>query len=249
MTLYRLFAAACLLAAPAVADDALIAQGRALFNDVGLSASGQYSCATCHPAVNGFEGHTNNHTYVGLDVVADGEPTGRSTPTMWMAGVRSAWGWAGTAPSLEANIRGIIVNRMKGPEPTEEQLAALATYVSQLPAPQSGHVDMDGVPVDGAPDAVERGFELFIGDGGCGTCHLIGSFDKADLEDVGTGGTFKVPSLWAVSHTGPWFHDGRHAALQDAARYMWEHHHERQGTPSSPTDAQLADLVAYLEAL
>jgi cytochrome c peroxidase len=52
-----------------------------------------------------------------------------------------------------------------------------------------------------------------------------------------------------VSHTGPWFHDGRYAELEDAVTYMWEHHQQRMGTPGSPTAAQVADLVAYLEAL
>ena len=88
----------------------LIARGRALFNDVKLSGDGKWSCASCHPN----HGHTNNRTYVGLDVVPDGDPNGRSTPTLWGVGTRQAFSWAGTAPSLQANMRGIIVNRMKG---------------------------------------------------------------------------------------------------------------------------------------
>jgi cytochrome c peroxidase len=90
-------------------DAALVAQGRALFNDPKLSGDGRWSCATCHPS----NGHTDNKTYVGVEVVPDGDPKGRSTPTLWGAGTRQAYSWAGTAPSLEANIRGIIVNRMK----------------------------------------------------------------------------------------------------------------------------------------
>src|SRR5262249_22712826 len=92
------------------ASPELIARGRALFNDVGLSVDGKWACANCHPS----EGHTDNKTYVGVTVVADGDPNGRSTPTLWGAGFRRAYSWAGTTPSLEANIRGIIVNRMKG---------------------------------------------------------------------------------------------------------------------------------------
>ena len=62
-----------------------IEQGKALFNDSKLSASGQVSCAICHP----INGHTDNKTYVGLDIVADGDPKGRSTPTLW--GSRKRW--------------------------------------------------------------------------------------------------------------------------------------------------------------
>ena len=53
-------------AGPASAE--LVARGRGLFNDVGLSADRRWSCATCHPN----EGHTDNKTYVGVTVVADG---------------------------------------------------------------------------------------------------------------------------------------------------------------------------------
>jgi cytochrome c peroxidase len=88
--------------APAPASPELVTRGRALFNDPGLSADRQWSCASCHPN----EAHTDNKTYMGVNVVADGDPAGRSTPTLWGAGFRKAYSWAGTAPSLEANIRG-----------------------------------------------------------------------------------------------------------------------------------------------
>ena len=44
------------------AETPLIAEGRALFNDVKLSGDGKWSCASCHPN----NGHTNNKTYVGV---------------------------------------------------------------------------------------------------------------------------------------------------------------------------------------
>jgi di-heme cytochrome c peroxidase len=88
----------------------VVARGRELFNDLGLSADRKWSCACCHPN----EGHTDNKTCVGVTVVADEEPTGRSTPTLWGAGFRRAYSWAGTDPSLEANVSGIIVNCMTG---------------------------------------------------------------------------------------------------------------------------------------
>src|SRR4029453_13534219 len=122
-------------AGPASAE--LVARGRELFSDVGLSADRRWSCASCHPN----EGHPDTKKYVGVPVgaagVADGEATGSSTPAWWGAGFRRAYSWAGTAPSLEANIRGIIVNRMKGAEPPPETLAALAAYVRSLAYPSN----------------------------------------------------------------------------------------------------------------
>ena len=90
----------------ALAQSPEVAKGRELFNSTALSGDGRWSCASCHP--NG--GHTDNKTYVGVEVVANGDERGRSTPTLWGVGTRSAYSWAGTAPSLAANIRGIIEN-------------------------------------------------------------------------------------------------------------------------------------------
>ena len=143
-------------------------------------------------------GHTDNKTYVGVEVVPDGDPRGRSTPTLWGAGTRQVYSWAGTAPSLEANIRGIIVNRMKGPEPSPETLAALVAYVTSLGYPPNPYLNPDGSPTAAAPAAARRGYEIFV-KAGCKACHLPPTFDKKDLEDVDSGGKFKVPVARASS--------------------------------------------------
>ncbi|MCC6914911.1 MAG: c-type cytochrome [Rhodospirillaceae bacterium] len=233
--------------APMSQADALLVvkKGEALFNDPKLSGAGDLSCAQCHPN----NGHTNNKTYVGTEVVADGDPEGRSTPTLWAAGTRSVYAWAGTALSLEENIRGIIINRMKGAEPSPETLAALAAYVRSLPPPRNAGILDDGTPSEAAREAIKRGFSLFVGEGACGSCHVLPTFDKPELEDVGSGGAFKVPALHAVSLTAPYFHDGRYKGLAEAVRYMWEVQAAKAGSPSKPTDAQMSDLLAYLNAL
>lgn len=245
-----LVTASALAAQAQMADPAMVAKGKALFSDNKISGSGTVTCAQCHPN----NGHTDNKTYVGLDVVPDGTPAGRSTPTLWGAGTRSVYAWAGTAPTLEGNIRGIIVNRMKGAEPSPDTLAALAAYVRSLTPPKNANIGADGTPSDKASAAVKRGFELFIGEGGCGTCHTLPSFDKAETEDVGTGAAgaaakFKVPALRAVSQTAPYFADGRYKTLAETVKYMWEFQTKKAGNPSSPTAAQTKDLVAYLDAL
>jgi cytochrome c peroxidase len=227
-----------------MASAEVVARGRALFNDPALSAESKWSCASCHPT----EGHTDNKTYVGVTVVADGEPTGRSTPTLWGAGFRRAYSWAGTAPSLEANIRGIIVNRMKGPEPSPETLAALAAYVRSLPHPPNPNLKDDGSPSDAAPAAAKRGYELFLVKAGCKTCHEPPHYEKKDLEDIGSGGKFKVPSLRSVSRTGPYFHDGRYQTLEQTVQAMWEYV-QKAGTTEKLSDDDIQDLVAFLSIL
>jgi cytochrome c peroxidase len=225
------------------AETPLIAKGRALFNDTKLSGDGKWSCASCHPN----HGHTNNKTYVGVDVVPDGDPKGRSTPTLWGAGTRHAFSWAGTAPSMQANIRGIIVNRMKGPEPSPESLEALVAYVSSLGYPPNPYLNADGTPSAAAPAAAKRGHAVFVR-AGCQACHLPPVYDKKDVEDVFSGGTFKIPSLRVVSLTAPYFHDGRFASLEVTVGYMWEYV-RKAGTTEKLTDGDLNDLVAFLRIL
>jgi cytochrome c peroxidase len=250
-----LIVAAVLLAVSSRAADIRLAQappatpevvgrGKALFGDTRLSADGAWSCASCHPQ----EGHTDNKTYVGLNVVRDGEPTGRSTPTLWGAGSRRAYSWAGTAPSLEANIRGIIVNRMRGAEPTPETLGALAAYVRSLPYPPNPNLKADGSPSEQAPAAARRGYQLFMERAGCKTCHEPPHYEKKDVEDVLSGGKFKVPSLRVVSQTAPYFHDGRYRTLEEAVRAMWEYV-QKAGTTEKLTDDDLRDLVEFMKIL
>lgn len=231
---------------PAAAQTGLVDKGRALFNDPRLSASGQVSCATCHP----LGGHTDNKTYVGLDAVADGDPKGRSTPTLWGAGIRQAeWSWAGNIPNIETNIRGIIVNRMKGTEPSKETLDALAAYVKSLPNGPAPFLNQDGMPRDTAPADVKRGYALFSGKAGCMTCHSPAAYDKKGPEDVGSGGPFKVPALRNVSKTGPYFHDGRFKSLDEAITFMWDFYRKKNDSKDTLTDADKRDLAAFLRAL
>ena len=231
------------LAPMQAAETPVIAKGRELFNDVKLSADGKWSCASCHPN----HGHTNNKTYVGLDVVADGDPKGRSTPTLWGAGTRQAFSWAGTAPSLQANIRGIIVNRMKGPEPSPATLDALEAYVRSLGYPPNPNLNADGTPAGAAPAAVKRGYDVFIR-AGCQACHVPPSFDKKEVEDVFSGGKFKVPSLRVVALTAPYLHDGRFATLEETVRFMWEYV-QKAGTTEKLTEKDMADLMEFMRTL
>jgi cytochrome c peroxidase len=190
----------------------------------------------------------DNKTYVGVTVVTDGDPAGHSTPTLWGAGFRRAYSWAGTAPSLEANIRGIIVNRMKGAEPPPDTLAPLAAYVRSLPYGPNPNLKDDGSPSDAAPAEAKRGYELFMVRAGCKTCHEPPHYEKKDVEDIGSGGKFKVPSLRVVSRTGPYFHDGRYQTLDQAVAAMWEYV-QKAGTTEKLTDDDLRDLVTFLMIL
>jgi cytochrome c peroxidase len=230
-------------AAPAVpSSPELIKRGFQLFNDKSLSATGQFACATCHP--NG--GGTNNKTYVGTEVVKDGTPEGRSTPTLFGAKDTAPYSWAG-GKTLHDNIKGIIVNRMKGKEPSEDTLTALMAYVSSLQFPANKNLNADGSPKASAPEAAKRGYAVFQ-KGSCNVCHVPPTFAKPDNEDIGSGGSFNVPSLRGLSGTAPYFHDGRYPDLKTAVPATLNFL-KQLGTTEDLSDKEVQDLIAYLQIL
>ena len=216
--------------------------GLLLFNDPALSGSGKIACSTCHPR----GGHTDNKTYVGLEVVKDGTPEGRSVPLLWGAKDTAPYSWAG-GKTLKDNIKGIIVNRMKGKEPTEAQLDQLVAYVNALEFPGNPNLKPDGSPSDAAPEAARRGYQVFM-KASCNACHVPPVFSKANTEDIGSGGTFSVPSLRGVSTTAPYFHDGRfpnlRALIPAKLQYL-----KQMGSTEKISGKEIEDLLVYLNLL
>lgn len=101
-------------------------------------------------------------------------------------------------------------------------------------------------------------------DAGCATCHsgagvgggmyqklgIVKPYETADTGRAEVTGSdadkyfFKVPSLRNITETGPSFHDGKVATLDDAVRLMAEHQLGR-----SLTDAQVGEIKAFLASL
>jgi cytochrome c peroxidase len=124
---------------------------------------------------------------------------------------------------------------------------------------------------DALNEEEKRGLRLFV-ETGCTTCHLGrnlggtmyqrmglvhdyferrgGEITEADLGRYNVTGEeadrheFKVPTLRNVEHTAPYFHDGSEPELSGAVRTMA---YVQLGEELS--DAQVADLVAFLESL
>lgn len=216
--------------------------GLVLFNDPSLSGGGTIACATCHPR----GGHTDNRTYLGLETVPDGTPEGRSTPLLWGARDTEPYSWAG-GKTLKETIRDIIVNRMKGREPPGARLDQIAAYVLSLDLPPNVNLNADGTPSAAAPAAARRGYDVFV-KASCNICHAPPVFSKADSEDIGSGGTFSVPSLRGLSGTAPYFHDGRFATLRVLLPAKLKLLQEL-GVTDALTNDEIEDLLAFLSTL
>jgi cytochrome c peroxidase len=145
---------------------------------------------------------------------------------------------------------------------------ALAAWLRAL---QSGNSPWDRAQAGDAKalstDA-QAGFALFTKKG-CASCHVPPLFTDSDFHNVGLGddpgrkdatkddadfGRFKTPSLRNVALTGPYFHDGKTATLDEAIAVM-----ARGGQKNPRLDPKLkpqtlskreaAQLKAFLESL
>jgi cytochrome c peroxidase len=161
-----------------------------------------------------------------------------------------------------------------GPATPEMVAKALAAYLrtknsDNSPWDQYERGDKRAVPAD----AVE-GQQLFMGKGRCVTCHAPPHYGNSTFFNIGLEagkakpdpgrfnvtkkdedtGAFKTPSLRSVALSGPYFHDGSAATLEQAVRYM------AGGGGADPkkspalvatglTDAEIGKIVAFLKSL
>lgn len=266
---------------------ARIALGRDLFHDPRLSGAGQTSCATCHDPARAFtDGRTTGRGPAGQEL-------SRNVPPLYDLAWSTSYFWDGRAPSLEVQARFPILasDEMAGdfaaigrelsadeemevrfaaafperPGVTEETVVgALAAYLRSLHSPQN-RFDAWVAGDEAALRPVERaGFAIFVGKGGCVSCHGGWRFTDNGFHDIGLDDddlgregrrAFKTPSLREAVHTAPYMHDGSLATLADVVdHYAGGIVHRPSLAPTVVRDLELsvtekAALVAFLKTL
>jgi cytochrome c peroxidase len=138
---------------PALADNIVtpekIELGKALFFDPRLSASGVFSCYSCHNLTTG--GDDNLETSIG-----HGWQKGpRNSPTVLNAVFNEAQFWDGRAPDLAEQAKGPIqagVEMANTPEQVVDTLNSMPQYVSMFQAAFDGD---DAVSFDNMAKAIE----------------------------------------------------------------------------------------------
>jgi mono/diheme cytochrome c family protein len=134
----------------------------------------------------------------------------------------------------------VLINRMGGEPMSKGEERALQEFLFALPA----HPAPTGL--DGA--AVARGRALFeSAELACTTCHNGAIYTNNAQANVGTGGNFKVPSLVGVGWRAPYMHNGCAATLRD--RFGVCGGGTAHGATDALDEAQLADLITFLESL
>jgi len=221
---------------PPKLDPDLVQRGAILFMDAKLSPDGSRACATCHPG-GGSDGK----------VYRDGEPVAPGTPGGWRTlSLRGAWQtapylWDNSAPTISDAVSRMLAVEMRGARLEGRDREALESYVLSLPPFDRGRVAADGVPIEPVTLSARRGYA--VAEKNCLGCHKPPAYVRLLTYDVGTGGSFAVPTLRGASAGGPYGHDGRWPDLGTTIRAI------AQAKEIALTPDEVAQLVDYLKLL
>lgn len=189
------------------------------------------ACASCHP-----EGNDDGRTW-------NFDPIGPRRTQSISGGIlgTAPFHWDGDMSGLDAIMNEVFERRMGGIHQSPRRVRAFARWIDQLPALPASEV------ADAA--AAARGEALFTDAAiGCAACHSGSARTNNQSANVGTGKAFQVPSLVGLAARAPFMHDGCAATLKDRFNPSCGGG-DQHGRTSQLTEAQLDDLVAYLEGL
>lgn len=208
-------------------------RGRELFrkgNAAEISTFGAMACASCH-----------------AEERADGlswRLQGKNLQTPFLSGriheEAAPFKWDGKDPNIEASLTN-TVQRLGGTGITPQQARELAAFLEGVEPPRAPRVEDS--------TAVARGKQLFESDiTGCAACHNGTLYTDQQQYDLDTDlGEVDTPSLVGLAHSAPYYHDGSARTLQAMLKGNASIH--GMGNIATLTDAQIDDLVQYLETL
>jgi hypothetical protein len=197
-------------------------------------AGGGIACASCH-AEGGEDGRVWR-----FDPIGD-----RRTQAVHV-GLKGTepFHWDGDMTSFGMLVDEVMVRRMGGSPESDPRKAALQNWLYSLTPP---------APVMAA-DAVAavRGRALFeSAEVGCTGCHSGPHLTTNQNAFVGTtdpGHVLQVPSLHGIAYRAPYLHNGCAVTLRDRFDPGCGGG-DQHGHTSQLAEAQLSDLIAYLETL
>lgn len=197
--------------------------GHAIFH---ASTGSGVACASCHP-----EGREDGHVWRFSDL---GE---RRTPALHAVAGTAPFHWSGDLESIRHLMNEVFVMRMRGHGVDGDHADAVEAWLRHVPAPRASTA--------ASAEPVARGRALFEGAAECASCHAGALYSNGQSADVGTGGTFQVPSLIGLADRLPVMRTGCATTL--AARFEPSCGGDRHGP--ALTAEQRADLIAFLESL
>jgi len=204
--------------------------GHNLFHFAPSGAGSSFACASCHP-----EGQHDARTWN----FSNSGP--RRTQSLGGGILATApLHWDGNLNSMTNLMSEVFAKRMGGAMPGPLPREKLEHWVDSIPTtPRSRAADAS---------AVARGEALFHdATVACASCHSGAKYTDNRSVDVGTGKALQVPQLMGLADRAPYMHDGCAPTLKD--RFGACGGGDAHGKTSHLTEAQIDDLVAYLETL
>jgi DNA-binding beta-propeller fold protein YncE len=194
-----------------------------------MSARGALACASCHP-----DGRADGLSWrIDKQELQTPLLAGRMTGT-------HPFKWDGGDADLTTSLTSTM-KRLGGSGLKKDQTEALAAYLEMLPTPTAPSRDAA---------QVARGQKLFdSAELGCRQCHDGKAYTDQDRHKF-TSVTLPeadTPSLLGLAASAPYYHDGSAATLEALLRDRGRVHGMAESAKLS--DAQVADLVTFLETL
>ncbi len=194
-----------------------------------ISTFGAMACASCHP-----EGRADGLTWA---------LQGNTLQTPFLNGRLEGthpFKWDGQDANLNISLTS-TVKRLGGSGISQADARDLQAFLTGLPAPRTPTVD--------DAQAVARGKELFESSTtGCLNCHDGATSSDGKRHDLAVDlDAVDTPSLIGLANSAPYYHDGSAVTLESVLRNNGTIH--SMGRTSRLDDAQISDLVAFLETL
>jgi len=221
---------------PPKLDPDLVQRGAILFVDTKLSAGGSRACASCHPG-----GGSDGKVYRAGESVPPGTEGGRRTLSLRGVWQTAPYLWDNSAATLSDAVSRMLAVEMRGARLEGRDREALEAYVLSLPPFDRGRVAEDGTPIEPVTLSARRGYA--VAEKNCFGCHKPPAYVRLLRYDVGTGGSYAVPTLRGVSAGGPYGHDGRWPDLETTIRAI------AQAKEIALTPDEITQLVDYLKLL
>jgi Di-haem cytochrome c peroxidase len=230
-----------------------------ILGDVARKA--RISCGTCHvngasnaklfiPGLSTHPGNFDTTSAVFNPKADDGVLDPLTIPSLRGARFLAPYGHDGRIGSLRDFVRNVIVNEFAGPEPSNQIVDAIVTYIEDIDFLPNPNLDPSQRLREDANASQLRGEALFSrpfphdASMSCAACHMpSAAFADHRQHDVGTGGFFKTPTLVNANFNAPYLHDGR---FTDYAQVI-DHFDRQFDLKLGPQDR--ADLAAYLNAV
>lgn len=148
--------------------------------------------------------------------------------------------WDGDMLTFNHLVADVLTGRMSGFEVDKPNADAMLSWIDSQPALR--------LPVKDA-GAVARGKALFQSvEVGCATCHAGKATTNNLSFDVGTGGTFQVPTLHGLGLRAPYMHNGCAKTLEQRFQPGCGGG-DKHGKTSQLSPTQIKDLTTYLKSL